>query len=314
MISIPMTEAPAGQNRKSVTSPIEQRKRRLLVPFVLPALLFYTVFIIGPTGATVWLSFRKWRGSGPAVWTGTRNYRLLLHDPSFRTAFLNTLVILIAGGIVVFLISFVIVMLIREMRFRKFVRLVIFFPNIVSAIVLSIVWGFLFSYDGVFNQALHALSQPSVAWLNPDNLFRVIVAGLVWINMGLYTTILLAGIDRIPKYFYEDCPIANASPWQRFRYVTLPMTWDVLTVAAILWTISALKIFEFIFAFGGSFGNLPPTSSWNSSVFIYGTTFGGAVPSYAFGYASASALVMLAVFGLVVVLLHRLMRREAVQF
>ncbi len=285
-----------------------------MVPFVLPAFLFYLIFIIGPTGATVWLSFRKWRGSGDATWNGLGNYSALRHDDAFRTAFTNTIAILLVGGGLVFLIAFLIVMLIREMRARKFVRLVIFFPNLISAYVLAITWGFIFSYDGVANAMLTSFSLSRIGFLNSDNLFRLIVAGLVWIYIGFYTSILLAGVDRIPKYFYEDCDIANASAWQRLRYVTLPLTWDVLSVAAILWTMSALKIFEFIFGFGGSPGTLPSISTWNSSVFVYGSSFGGIVPSYAFGYASASAVVMLVVFGLFVVLLYRIMRRETVEF
>jgi raffinose/stachyose/melibiose transport system permease protein len=150
--------------------------------------------------------------------------------------------------------------------------------------------------------------------LSSRNIFKVILVGLAYINLGLYVTIILAGVDRIPKYFYEDASLAGANAIQRFRHITLPLSWDVVSVAAILWTINSLKLFEFIFAFGGSTTELPSPSVWNSALFVYGETFGGQVPSYSFGYASASAVFMLVVVGCLVVLLRRLMRRDAIQY
>ncbi len=300
--------------RRPAESPLETQRRRLFYPFVLPALVLYLIFFIAPTIGALWISFTKWTGSGPMTWRGVRNYTVLIQDPVFHTAFLNTLIILVVVGAFVFAVSFLLTMVLRGMRGSKAARSILFFPYIVSAIVLSIIWGFIFQRDGLVNDVLTALGGSPVGWLSSSNQFRMILLGLVWINVGLYSTIILAGVDRIPAYYYEDTAIAGANAFQRFRHVTLPMTWDVISVAAVLWTINSLKLFEFIFAFGGTTNDLPGQSVWNSALFIYGESFGGRVPSYAFGYASACAMLMLALFAVFVVLLRRLLRRDAIQF
>lgn len=304
----------AAQRRKPVSSPAESVRRKIFWPFVLPALIVYLAFFIGPTFAALWISFHRWSGSGPMEPRGLRNYSVLLQDPVFRKALFNTLIILVVVGVAVFAGSFLLTMVLRGMRGSKFARSVVFFPYMVSAIVLSIIWGFVFQQNGLANTLLQDLGGSPVKWLSSDNEFKMILLGLVWINIGLYSTIIMAGVDRIPEQFYEDSAIAGAGPFQRFRLVTLPMTWDVVSVAAVLWTINSLKLFEFIYAFGGTTNDLPSQSVWNSALFVYGESFGGRVPAYEFGYASACAMFMLALFAVLVVLMRRLMRREAIQF
>jgi raffinose/stachyose/melibiose transport system permease protein len=137
---------------------------------------------------------------------------------------------------------------------------------------------------------------------------------MIWITTGYFTTILMAGVDRIPAYFYEDCALAGATPFQRLRYVILPLTWDVFGTCAILWTISSVKIFEIIWIFGGSSGaGIPPTQSWTTAVYTYVTAFSGdSIPAY--GAATASAILSLALVSILVVILRRALRREAIEF
>lgn len=306
--------AEPSRPRKSVFSPLERGRRRLLVLFVSPALLLYLAFVVGPSFAALWISFHKWTGIGPMTWRGLDNYALLFRDSTFHRAFLNTLVILVVAGALVFAISFALTMLVREMRGRGVIRSVLFFPHIVSAIVLAIAWGFIFQHDGVVNRVLEIFGLAPVGWLAVKNLFPIILVGLVWFSTGFYVTIILAGVDRIPSYFYEDAFLAGTNALQRLRHVTIPLSWDVISMAAILWTINSLKLFEFIYAFGGTTNDLPPTAVWNSALFVYGESFGGRSPSYLFGYASASAMLMLALFAVFVVVLRRLLRRDAVEF
>jgi raffinose/stachyose/melibiose transport system permease protein len=314
-VGAPVARVRAPQPPPSAGSILERDRRKLYIPFLVPALLLYLAFVIAPSVAALWISFHRWDGVGDMQWRGLGNYVALLSDTTFHTALWNTLVILVVAGAGIFVVSFAITMLIREMRGRKFVRSVLFFPHIVSAIVLSIVWGFLFQYNGVVNAVLGALfGAGPIPWLDDTNLFPMILLGTVWLSTGLYVTIILAGVDRIPAYFYEDALLAGANAFQRLRHVTLPLSWDVITVAATFWTISSLKIFEFIYAFGGTTADLPPPAVWNSALFVYGESFGGRSPSYLFGYASASAMLMLALFSVLVVVLRRVLRRDPVEF
>lgn len=313
--------APVGGGRprrrsgadRSATSPLQRRRAKMFWPFLLPALLLYTVFMVGPTLASFWISLHSWDGVGEMSWRGLTNFRLLFGDPTFHTALINTLVILLGVGAAVFAISFGLTMLLRDMAGRRFARAVIFFPSIVSPLVLSIFWGFLFQKRGLLDSFLAGLGMQQRPSFLGDHLWLIVCMGMVWMSTGLYVTIIMAGVDQIPPYLYEECDLAGATAWQRFRYVTFPLTWDVIATTTILWTVSSLKIFDFILAFGGTTNDLPPISTWNTALFIYGNTFGGRVPRYLFGYASAAAVVTLVTVILLVVLLRRLTRREAVQ-
>lgn len=296
------------------TSPLIAGRRRLFWPLLLPAVIVYTGLFAGPSLFTVWLSLNKWAGAGPMSFVGLRNYRRLLNDPVFEHSFVNTLWIVFGVGAATFAVAFGLTMVLREMRGRKAARAVLFFPNIVPSVALSILWGFLFQYGGLVDSVTHALGLAHPPnWLGQSDLFRVIAIGLVWTSTGFYTTILMAAVDQIPPELYEDCDLAGAGAWQKFRHVTLPLMWDVVGVCAVLWTISAVKVFEFIYTFAGAAGQMPDTGVWNTALYTYGEAFAsGGVPSY--GTAAASAVIMLALVGVLVGLIRRVMRRDAVQF
>jgi len=288
-------------------------QRRYFTLFVFPAVALFVLVLIGPTVFSVGVSLFQWNGLTPPEWRGLRNYEILFKDPIFIRSLINTLVILFVGGAIIFVIGFFFASFIRTMRGRNFIRAVLFFPFIASPIALSIVWGVLFQYRGIVNNLLRDAGIEPIEWLSHENMFKMAVIGTVWVSGGLYITILLAGMDQIPRSYYEVADLEGANAFQRFRYVTLPLSWDVASVAAILWTIEALKLFDFLFAFGGATATMPPAEIWNSSLFVYGQTFGDQVPSYRFGYASASAVLMLLLFGIIIVLLRRLMRREPIE-
>ncbi|MFC9324957.1 carbohydrate ABC transporter permease [Kitasatospora sp. NPDC057015] len=295
-------------------SPLERRRGRIFGPFVAPAVALYTALFIGPTLYAMYTSLTDWDGINSPRWAGVRNYTQLLHDPAFESAFGNTLKIVFGVGAVVFALSFGFLLMLREMRGRRLIRGVIFLPHIVSSVVLAIFWGSLLSLDGLLNQALGHLGIDAVQWLRPGWTMGAVLLALIWINTGYYVTILMAGVDRIPESYYEAARLDGANAWQRFRHVTLPLSWDVTGAAAVLWAITSVKIFEFILAFGGNQGALPPTYQWNNAMFVYGETVGGITPLNQFGYAAASAVTTLAFVAVLVVVLRRLMRREALQF
>lgn len=294
---------------------IDRSRKRLFVPFVGPALLFYSVLFVGPAVYAIWISFHKWAGSGPMDFVGLGNYVKLFSDKLFLQSFGNTLLLLFVVGAAVFLVSFGLTLVLRDMTGRKIARSVIFFPHLVNAMIFGVLAGFVLNPGGLVNTLLGwAGVKDPPAWLGTENLFPLIMVMLTWITTGYYTTILMAGVDRIPPYYYEDCALAGANAFQRLRYVILPLTWDVFGTCAVLWTISSVKIFEIIWIFGGSTGQgIPPTRTWSTAVYTYVTAFSGeSIPAY--GMASASAILSLALVSVLVVLLRRVMKRDAIEF
>jgi raffinose/stachyose/melibiose transport system permease protein len=294
----------------------EKKRQRVYWSFLTPALLVYVSLFIAPAFVSVYASFTKWRGSGDNMhYTGLANYRRLWRDTEFHTAFFNTLKVVVYCGVAIFVLAFVLTMLIREMRARKTLRSLLFFPYVVSPLVVGIALGMLLAPDGALNAILRDVGLNSLTgeWLNPDVIFKTIIVSIVWVTTGFYVLLLMAGVDRIPAYFYEDSELAGANAVQKFWHVTLPLTWDVVTVAAVLWVINSVRIFEFIYAFVGT-ASSPPISARTLTVEQFLTTTGGNPPAYEMGYGCAMGVVMVVLIGVLVVLMRRVMRRDVVEF
>lgn len=303
------------KKRQRANGALDRQRRALLVPFVAPALILYVVLFVVPIGAAVWISLHEWAGSGPMKWVGIDNYVRLSRDSLFVHSLTNTLLLLFVVGIVVFVLAFAMTLVLRDMAGRKTARSIIFFPHLINMLVYGVLAAFIFNPGGLINSVLRPLGvKDPPAWLAQDNLFLLIMMTLAFATVGYYTTILMAGVDRIPVSYYEDCALAGANAFQRLRHVILPLTWDVFGVCAVLWTISAVKIFEIVWVFGGSSGTgIPPTQTWTTAVYTYATAFSGeSIPAY--GAATASAIISLLLVSVLVVLLRRAMRREVVEF
>ncbi|MGF2949601.1 carbohydrate ABC transporter permease [Microbacterium alcoholitolerans] len=309
--------SPVGAQRDArlaKSTPLARSRRRVFWWFVAPAAVLYLVLMVIPSIQTLWISLNRWGGAGPMEFVGFENYRRIFADPVFMISFRNTLLILFVVGGLTFLISFVLMLVLRDLRGRRFIRAVIFFPTIVPGVVLSIVWGFLFQHEGLLNTVLRSVGVTAPPeWLSENSLFLVIMLGLVWINTGFYATILLASVDRIPPYLFEEAALAGANAYQRLRHIILPLTWDVIGVAAVLWTVSSIKIFEFIYAFAGGAGYLPSTQVWNTAVYSYAEAFSAqGVPKY--GTSAATAIIMLLLVGVLVGLSRRIFKHETIEY
>ncbi|OZM70953.1 ABC transporter permease [Amycolatopsis antarctica] len=295
-----------------------KRKRRLFWPFMIPTVALYVIFLVLPTIATVYYSLTTWAGAGDDPnFVGLDQYAALWGNDSFQYSFRNTLIYVFVGGIGTFVLAFLFTMVLRDMKGGKLVRAILFFPNIVAPVALGMFLGFVFKYQpgkqGLANFFLESLGATSAKFLDPANVTWVVTASIMWASSGFYITILMAAVDRIPPYLYEDAEIAGASPWQKFRNVTLPLTWDVVGVAGVLWTINALKIFELVFVLAGPGTYSPPNSAWTLGIFVFDRSFGSnGTPD--FGAASACAVAMIVLVSVLVVMLRRLMRRDAIQF
>ncbi|SOB88633.1 carbohydrate ABC transporter permease [Streptomyces sp. 1331.2] len=309
----PARQAPPASARRGA-GPLQARQRRTFWPFTAPALLTYGVLFLAPVGYAVWTSLHKWDGMGTMQWRGLRNYQLLFQDPYFRTALVNTLKLMFVGGTVTFAISFALTLVLREMRARLFARSVLFFPCLVNGMVFGIAAGFLFSPTGPVDQVLHVLGVTTPPkWLSTDNLLPMILSTLIWTATGYYTSIIMAAVDQIPQYLYEAAELDGANAFQRFRHVTLPCAWDVVSVCAVLWTVSSVKIFELILLFGGTSSAYPPADSWNTAMYVYAEAFPQATTPR-LGTATAAAIVSLFMVTVVTLVLRRLMRRDPVEY
>lgn len=288
-------------------------RERAFWPFLLPALLAYTALFMAPSLFGFWVSLNDWAGPGAEMtWRGLGNYLALLHNEAFRTSFVNTFEMAVVGGGLVFGFTFLSMVALRQLKGRAFIRSVIFLPMIISLIAVGAAIGFLLNPEGALNTLLTWIGLDPQPWLGPDLVFRCIVGGLVWSSTGFYVALMMSAADSIPAHIYEDAHLIGATRWEQFRHITLPLTWDVFAVSAVLWVVNSFKIFEIVLAFttAGTPAS-PPLQARTVAVQQYSLVTGTGVPEL--GSAAAMGVVVLIVTAALIVLMRRLTRRERVE-
>lgn len=299
----------------TVLAGVRRERARIFFPFLLPALVIYTVLFVVPSVVTIWFSFTKWEGLGTTPrFTGLANYREMVTNPVFATSFRNTLLLVIVGGALIFAVTFMCMTVMREMRGHAFVRSMLFVPSILSPIAIGTAIGFLLNPDGAVNRLLGDAGLQSLArpWLDPSMIFKCIVAAVAWMTTGFYVAILMSGVDSIPEELYESARLAGATRFEQFRYITFPLTRDAFATAAVLWVIASVKTFEIVIAFTGTAGD-PPIQARTAAVEQYLAVTGGRYGTSELGSAAAIGVVMFLLTAVLVVVLRRLLRSEVIE-
>ncbi|AUA17210.1 ABC transporter permease subunit [Streptomyces sp. SID8361] len=270
------------------------------VLFVAPATIGFAVFVLLPLALTVYYSFTSYDLFSPPQSAGLGNYRHLVGDARLRQTYINTAIFcVLAVPLNVGLALLLAVGLNRKMSgwLRVTIRSAFFFPSLVGLIFVAIVWQFFFQTDdGIFNYYLGLAGIGPVYWLSsPAWALPSIVILDVWKNVGLAMLILLAGLQGIPKVYYEAASLDGASAWRQFRSVTIPLLSPQIFFVTTLYLIGALKVFDSIVVLtnGG-----PGDSSRSVVMYIYEKAF----QSFNFGYAAAVSVSLLVVIGIVTAL------------
>ncbi len=291
--------------------------KRFIFFFLFPASALYIAFFLVPTFQALIYSLYDWSGFGSDMrFIGFGNFQELLRDRLFWTSIGNTLGILVIGGVIIFGIAFVMTMMISSgIRGKKFFRGVIFLPNIIAVIALTTLWGYMYAPNTGLLASVFKLigldDLTKLTWLGPDTIFLSMMIAIIWIEVGFYVVLLLAGVDKIPQDFFESAKLDGATQLQQFRHITIPLLWDVISIGMVLWSIHAVKIFEFPFSFTGL---EPNPSSYTVGVYLYILGFGQRQPIYRLGYATAIGVMLLLVVILIVLVIRLVTRRETVQY
>lgn len=294
-------------------------QRKLIVPFLAPALLIYAGFVVYPALQAFYVSLLDWGGfTTSATFVGTSNFTALSSDPVFWVSLWNNLLLLFLGGALVFGLSFLFTAVLRRgVRGRELARAVIFVPNIVALVAIAFVWGFIYNPRfGLLNGVLKAIGLDefgSTAWMGPSLIRPAVGIVLIWVFVGFYTTIFVAAADRIPAEVLDASRIDGAGDLRVFWSITLPMIWDVVVIGMVLWVIDAMTQFDLVYVIGGA-GQDPPLPIWTLSVYVYQEGFGGRTPIFNLGYATAIAVVLTLLVLVLVVVVRRLRRRVALEY
>jgi len=284
---------------------------------MLPALLLYVGLFVIPSGQALWYSLHDWSGFGDNMqFIGPGNYRELSLDPVFRASIVKTLQIIFYGGAGVFLLAlFFSYLLTQGIRGKNVFRTLIYFPNMVAAVALSVLWGvfILHTKFGVLNGLLRLVGLESIIlpWMGPKYMFNSAMVAMVWSAVGFYIILMVSGIDKIPQDYFDAAKVAGANKLQTYFMISLPMTRDVLTIAVIHWCIRAIKAFAFLYVFGG--GDTP-VAMWTTALYAFVMAFGSRSPIYRLGFSAAISVFLLAFVLVISVGLRKLLVRERIEY
>lgn len=192
--------------------------------FVLPSALIYLVFMIIPIIWTIAMSLTDYNLVSFSF-TGLSNYDIMFHDVVFQKALWNTVRYTLLTLLPSLAIGLGLALLLNgAFKGRGLFRAIFYMPHIVSLVVTSLAWGYIFSEVGILNQFLRALGVQRISWLTNSNLAMVcIVISSLWMACGHYMILFLSGLQSIPSHLYEAASIDGAGGWVKFWRITLPL-------------------------------------------------------------------------------------------
>ncbi|WP_327088320.1 sugar ABC transporter permease [Nonomuraea sp. NBC_01738] len=215
--------------------------------FLLPSFIPLLLFTLIPMAGSLWVSLHDWDLLQPMRWVGLDNYTDLLGDPETRAAFLHTLYFIAGYLPLVYAGGLGLAMLLnRAMAGRNLFRAIYFLPVITSWVVVALMWKWLLNpASGIVNWALGLVGIDGPGWwTDPNWAMPSIILASAWKDLGFVMIILLAGLQAIPREYHEAARVDGASPWQRFRRITLPLLSPSTFFVVVISLINGFQVFD----------------------------------------------------------------------
>ncbi|MBV8932365.1 MAG: sugar ABC transporter permease [Kutzneria sp.] len=277
-------------------------------PFLIGLVIFAYVPIVWSAALSV---FNAQNTVTPDEFVGLRNYADMLTDGPFVHSLVTFSLFALFAVPLTFVLALALAVMVNQVRFaRTFFRSVFFLPTACSYVVASLVWK-LSIFNGVrfglANTVLGWFGGDTVAWLsnpNPPWYWVVLVSARLWLQVGFYMILFIAGLQRIPTSLYEAAYVDGANPgWQVFRHITLPQLRPTSIAVLLLSLIAAYQAFdEFYNLLGNSRGY--PDFARPPLVYLYYVALG---PNQDYGHGSAGALILALLIAMVTLLQGRLL-------
>lgn len=281
--------------------------RRTALFMLLPLLGLLTTFVIIPLIYAVYVSFYQWNFYQDNIFIGLKNYQLVLSDPLFYKAIWTGFKFALIVIPVQFVLAFLFANLIRTLggKFGGFVKTSIYIPHVISGVVASIIFIFIYDFDGgIANFIVQSLGFEKIAWLSDvQYALGSISAPAIWLGFGLTTLIMLAGLQDIPKTYYEAAVIDGANAWHKMIYITIPLLKNIFLYLLVVGVTGAIQQFDLPFMMTGG-GPLNETMTPNLFIYNHFTR-----DPY-MGYTVASALLLFVILAVISAIIFKLFNRK----
>lgn len=294
----------------------KRQKAVFIAVCTVPSLLLFGIFFLYPMIKAFIMGFFRWSGltSGTGIFIGFDNFKAIFEDPVVVISLKNTFSLMLVVPLVTMSISMFFAVMLTRKKFgeKNFYRTVFFFPNVLSAVVIAILWTFIYSPTlGILNSFLDKIGLAGLehAWLgeNATALWAVAVTS-IWASIGYYMVLYIAAIENIPAELYEAATIDGAGEFKQFAYITLPLMWEVVRVT-IIFFISDV--------FYGSFNYIkvmtnggPDRASEVLSSYMYNQAFTNANV----GYATALGIIIFLIGLAMSLISNKITKRDVVEF
>ena len=281
--------------------------------FVLPDAIGLTLFIGLPAAMALFVSVYSFDAFGSFTFVGTAHYRRMLIDPLFWKSLRVTVVFAVALVPLLYATGLGLALLVqRTNRYNAIMRSMLFAPQMVSLVVIGLVWKLLVvDKIGILPQMLTAVGLEPISFLgDPRFALTTIILVCVWFLMGFYMLVFLGGLHDIPKEYYEAAEMDGAGPLARFWYITLPLlrptSFFVLLVSTVS-TVAGAHVFDLVYVMTRG-GPANATSLLITYIYEQAFQFGD------FGYASAMSAVLVALLAAVSALFFAMTRGGRFQY
>ena len=243
--------------------------------YILPAFIFYILFVLFPLGDTLVTSFTEWNGISEKKWVGLENYSKNLSNKKIISSIKHSFILIVFYSFLPIIIGLLIAGIMIRVKIHGMAtyRAILFLPQILSMIVVGISWRWIYAPKGPLNSGLDffGLENVSRAWLGSFD-FALPFVGLIgtWVMFGFTMILFIAGVQKIPSELYDAAKVDGAGAIAEFLNVTLPNLRGEIIVALIFTVTLALRNFDLIYI---TTGGGPGTSTMIPSMFIYKKAF-----------------------------------------
>lgn len=293
----------------------EKWQRNLFIgTFIVPTLVFFCIFTIYPVIQALYYSMFDWSGmSDKKEFIGFDNFKDMFKDPIIWRAIGNDY-FLVVGKIVgiMLLATFFAVALTRfNFKLAGFFRSIFFIPNVISVVVIGVLWNFIYNPQiGFLNAFLSLFTEDKVTitWLGfTSHTIWMLLPPAVWAGIGFYMILLIAAIQNIPDSYFEAAELEGANQWTQFKSITVPLIWEQMKVSIInimMTTLNGSFVIVWIMTEGG-----PDNSTQVMGSYLYQMAF----RQYHFGFAAAIGVLILVLSLVTTVIMQRLLHQETVE-
>lgn len=212
------------------------RLQRYGYVFILPTLVFFTLFLVYPMISAFHLSFFEWNLLGPKIFVGFKNFLTLVQDERAINSYVRTLHFSVVSVVAINVLAFVFAIMFssRLLTRKNLLQSFIFFPVVLSIVAVGVVWEFMFQSSGLISIIVQKIFGASPAWLTDASIapYSIMIV-YVWKSVGFYMVIYIAGLMDVPISFYEAARIDGAGFWGQLLHITLPSIKNTIALAAV---------------------------------------------------------------------------------